>query len=117
VGVLVGRIVRVYRWEGPDGVGPYNSSSISDQALLCSLHSHVSEDGLHLGPLSDGIDPCPGWVFGFSSVASARTWFNPVEQELLEAAGFKMKVFLVPEESIRRGEHQVMFDRSKAEPT
>ena len=117
--------MRVYRVQGQDGNGPYNTTCVdhtNDQmvdvhsrflnAHNSDYHNHPSamvDSGLANVRWSLGMDD----LFGFDSMTKLYAWFGGWVKPLL-AMGFEIKVYEVPENAVTVSKFQAVFDRSKA---
>lgn len=120
----------VFRVETECGNGPYNSNCGGDMdhcdcnnAKAYRLRNTLAErhtgDDQRPAPWNDGIDGYTfplSMVFGFESLEAATSWFKGWGADLADA-GFRLSEYLVPEESVRRGGRQVMFDRLRSRLT
>jgi hypothetical protein len=98
----------VYRVERENGTGPYRS-------VTCYSDFHREFDsGRHPLPSTDGIDDPYGELFGFPSKRLFRRWFNEQERERLAEHDFKLSVYSVPKEHVRRGSKQCVFKPENA---
>lgn len=68
-------------------------------------------------PWTEGVSPGPNDVCGCRTLSQLRTWFGRrwiVDQ--LEALDTQLVRVVVPKEAARITQHQVIFDRTKAQP-
>lgn len=104
-------MLRVYRWEDSEGVGPYTGRGDSIFTPDAIGDRTFTEKRWPL-PNDDGIEHVESnAVFGFSSVAQARAWFNVHERIHLRAHGFRLVVYEVQERFVSHGRRQVCFER------
>lgn len=92
----------VFRVEGPDGVGPYNSPHAKkygshEKVWAEEWHGiengrpHFTESGLWAKCRAEGID-ITKTLFGFTSMEQLERWFTPVELDMLSEMGFSIVV-------------------------
>lgn len=98
----------VYRWELPDGRGPYtdNGPPFIYQHNDCEEH------------------PVPPWPYrcayvaqasGFANKWQARRWFNYAERKQLRQHGYVLRTYYVrPKDIIYRDDKQLIFKRDVA---
>ena len=102
--------MRVYRLENHEGGGPYSSGGRGHCERLWTHDSGGDAFGTHPGVHRD----CPGFVAHTGmrsacvSLATLRRWFWGC-REILEAAGFRVAAYDVPDEKISRGQYQLAF--------
>jgi hypothetical protein len=53
------------------------------------------------------------FVCGFNDVITLKAWFRGWPKQLRQA-GFAISVYTVPQDDVRVGERQIMFDTKKA---
>lgn len=106
----------IYRWEAPDGQGPYNSQFAPSRYVIPNDSTHRP------GPRLDCGDDIFSSVlyntsyrarFGFATLAQARAWFGKPIQRSLTDLGFTLKRFYVPK-VLAKCPHQVVFDVTRA---
>ncbi|AUG87128.1 hypothetical protein PBI_NESBITT_56 [Streptomyces phage Nesbitt] len=116
------RVFRVcHRWHDRYGhgigTGPYAfgyTSFPEYAARLADPMRWCHRGGTHPSPLAEGIDFDPYDVCGFPSMEALTTWFEHHWRLRLHQAGFRITEFETPEEYVKRGQCQVMFDARKA---
>lgn len=109
----------VYRVEhAKHGHGPYRSSEMVNEGcvkLSKELMDAFSLD-THPVPCLDGIHDLDSEEYcGFESLYQLHDWFGRYLQDL-HIAGYHVAVFDVPENTVRKGNKQVVFRRMKEEP-
>jgi len=98
----------VIRVEDEYGTGPYHSGVLVDGLdVVDSVRNPM--------PYRDGIDDCTGCIFGFSSWAQLRAWFNLSVRHGLCVAGFRVGEYVVARKHILTGRSQVAFPRDSAQ--
>lgn len=103
----------VYRVETRQGEGPYRD-------LFLSWHEAAVNGGYsryHVSPEEDNFEGLTqNHRFGFADWEQFMMWFGyPEIVDALEADGFRLTVYEVPEFAVKVGETQVAFDFNYAE--
>jgi hypothetical protein len=107
----------IYRVEGPDGIGPYQTLKpdwSSREPELIDLADAVAREHSdcpdHPSPCFDGIGHLRDEheICGFSSPDDLKTWFAGWLRKL-HRAGYVVAVYDVPDHGVRHGGHQVVF--------
>lgn len=116
-------MAKVYRIENIDGEGIYTACSRSDD--MYDMLSNYQDAPRHPTPYQDP-KMCGAWsnrdrcgdaemVFGFSSKAQLKRWFNRArDRKLMDDEGFRVSIYAVGNEDILRGLVQVAFNRTYA---
>ncbi|MFD5308196.1 hypothetical protein [Streptomyces ardesiacus] len=117
------RVFRVcHRWHDRSGhgigTGPYAFGYTSFPEYAANLVDPMRwchQGGTHPSPWVDGIEDYERHdVCGFLSMEDLNTWFEHHWRLRLHQAGFRTTEFEVPEEAVKRGGSQIMFDARKA---
>jgi len=99
----------VYRFEGPDGIGPYNSQ------YKWSWNNGL---GTHRPNMYSDIRDAPydcDLYCGFTSWEQAIEWFDEnFAQELYDNGNFELKIYEAEESIIFQGKKQCAFYRNRA---
>lgn len=96
----------VYRVENDACIGPYHAGAID--TMDCKQCPHPFDDGM------SRFDQWRGRVFGFASIDALLSWWGDAEIRELEALGFAITVFDVPDAHVVEGYKQLAFDRDQA---
>lgn len=120
-------MVKIYRIENSDGVGPYQSYwKVKIGYLVFSTNKLLldhSRDDDHPGPgdydddvYYEKICECPEhWVYGFTSMRDLRAWFCGSERNwliILKAAGYNVVTYEVDEDKVCVLDKQCIFEKS-----
>lgn len=106
--------MKVYRLEGPNGLGPFHS----EQRKVLQL---LQEYGVYKKPTPpfDGMkseeDIEQTYYFGCPSFRQFNSWFPAALRHRLRIFGFRLVVYRIPSELVLMGYTQVAFPKSAAE--
>lgn len=113
------RYIDVYRFEGRDGVGPYqcNVDPLGETFYDPFKHPLPREEKAFEGAYDDWDELNERYYFGFASLTQCLTWFDDfnIVQKMLEQGYklYKMTVEAEVPEDVLFGETQVMFIKAK----
>ncbi len=108
----------IWRLEGRDGRGPYNTTRPDGSEIYWDLPRALIDGHAHPTPGQDGIVAPDGWGFngsewrfGFCELPQARAWWNdPAVESLLKSAGVHLVAYNRADIRERlEGGHQVAF--------
>jgi len=114
--------VIVWRVEHPEsGRGPHHHATYleTDNNPSYGLWSDY-ESGLdaqhHPLPHQDGLRNVDydGMLFGFASLWKLKEWFNENDRAIMYDFGFHIVTFLVPDDKVKKGWMQLVFDEHSA---
>lgn len=112
----------VFRVEDSEGGGPYNGAKAPYWAdreragiNISSTTSNHPLPGDDISGWSDlSIDTRSKYLFGFASLAELESWFNEKARAYYRDLGFKVAKYEVGPRSLKRGGHQVAFNKDRA---
>jgi hypothetical protein len=107
------RRVRIYRFEGSDGYGPYNGSNRELAAKLSQGSNYA-----HPTPFWDGLDSegsFTPWFCGFATMRTMKKWFTPEDVYWMDLYEVKLVQYSVPNAFVQRGKFQAIFVKAEAQ--
>lgn len=108
--------ILVYRVEGPDRKGPYQSEHESDQAygiLTECMLSETAEEDIHPTPQEEGLILTDELVCGLLSLDAVGRWFGSALPRLFRL-GYAVYGYRVDAAKVQYGKYQVLFDPADA---
>lgn len=105
-------LIKVYRWEGPDGYGPWHSA-YSPYDLFSGSHLPAIDKDLN-------IDRSSFYGKGFLCACTRKNqlkeWFDEEDIEVLNELGFSIKYYVIAKDKIQIGKSglQVLFHPDNA---